>query len=60
MADAKHVWIVVLDEVVKHVKQFVANNPMKYEGKELEAYTVGLGMVGVLCKKMIEDIKENK
>ena len=30
---------------------------MEYKDKELEAFTTGLGMVSVLCKRMIEDIQ---
>ena len=60
MADAKHVWIVVLNEMREHVKVFANKNVMEYKDKEYEAFAVGLGMVDVLCKRMIEDIKENK
>ena len=50
------VWIVVLHELQLHIQKFVDDNPMEYKGKEKKAYNVGLGMVSVLCKKMIEDI----
>ena len=39
---------------------FVNKNVMEYKDKEFEAFAVGLGMVDVLCKRMIEDIMENK
>ena len=50
------VWIVVLHELQIHIQKFLDDNPMEYKGKEKKAYNVGLGMVSVLCKKMIEDI----
>ena len=37
----------------------LAYNAIEYKGKEKKAYNVGLGMVSVLCKKMIEDIMED-
>ena len=50
------VWIVVLHEIMMHIQKFVDDNPMDYKKKELKAYTTGLGMVAILCKRMIEDI----
>jgi len=50
------VWIVVLHELQIHIQKFLDDNPMEYKGKEKKAYNVGLGMVSVLCKQMIEDI----
>ena len=50
-------WTVVLHEMMMHVQKFVDDNPMDYKGKEKKAYTTALGMVSVLCKHMIEDIK---
>jgi hypothetical protein len=58
MTDAKDVWTVVLYELTKHVEMFGTTNAMEYKGKELKAFTTGLGMVSLLCKRMIEDIKE--
>ena len=58
-ATSQDVWIVVLHEVQMHIQKFVDDNPMDYKKKELKAYTTGLGMVSVLCKKMIEDIAHN-
>ena len=53
-------WTVVLHEMMIHIQKFVDDNPMEYKGKELEAYTTGLGMVSVLAKQMIEDIQREK
>ncbi len=53
-------WTVVLHEMIMHIQNFVDNNPMEYEGKELEAYTTGLGMVSVLARQMIRDIQREK
>ena len=33
---------------------------MEFKDDEYIAFSVGLGMVDVLCKRMIEDIMENK
>ena len=59
-ATRQDVWIVVLHELQMHIQKFLEDNPMDYKGKELKAYTTGLGMVGVLCKAMIKDILEDK
>jgi hypothetical protein len=59
-ATSQDVWIVVLHEMQMHIQKFLEDNPMDYKGKEKKAYNVGLGMVSVLCKKMIEDIAEDK
>jgi len=58
MSDATKgdIWVVVLHEMIMHIQKFVDDNPMEYKGKEKKAYTTGLGMVSVLCKRMIEDI----
>mgnify|MGYP003151789646 FL=1 len=53
-------WTVVLHEMMIHIQKFVDDNPMEYEGKELKAYTTGLGMVSVLAKQMIQDIQREK
>ena len=53
-------WTVVLHEMMMHVQRFVDDNPMEYKGKELKAYTTGLGMVSVLAQQMIRDIQQEK
>ena len=53
-------WTVVLHEMMMHIQKFVDDNPMEYDGKELKAYTTGLGMMAVLMKKMIEDMLKEK
>jgi len=55
-ATRQDVWVVVLHELQIHIQKFLEDNPMDYKGKEKKAYGVGLGMVSVLCKQMIEDI----
>ena len=60
MSDPRDIWIVVLNEMREHVKMFANKNVMEYKDKEYEAFAVGLGMVDVLCKRMIEDIMVNK
>jgi len=58
MTNAKDVWTVVLYELTKHVELFGTTNVMEYKGKELKAFKTGLGMVSILCKRMIDDIRE--
>ena len=53
-------WTVVLHEMMMHIQKFVDDNPMEYKGKELKAYTTGLGMVAVLAQQMIRDIQQEK
>ena len=60
MTEALDLWIVQLDNLLGHVQKFVDDNPMEYKGKELKAYTTGLGMVSVLAKQMIRDIQREK
>ena len=60
MANSLDVWVVLLDEIMGHVQNFVDDNTLIYKGKELKAYTTGLGMVAVLCKRMIEDVMGEK
>ena len=60
MSDPRDIWIVVLNEMREHVKMFANKNVMEYKDKEYDAFAVGLGMVDVLCKRMIEDIMEGK
>jgi len=60
MSKALDLWIVQLDSLLGTVQTFVENNPMEYEGKELRAYTTGLGMMAILMKKMIEDMLKEK
>ena len=60
MTEALDLWIVQLDNLLGHVQKFVDDNPMKYDGKELKAYTTGLSMMAVLMKKMIEDMLKEK
>ena len=62
MSDATKgdVWVVVLHELIMHIQKFVDDNPMEYKGKEKKAYTTGLGMVAILCKRMIEGMVAEK
>ena len=60
MTEALDLWIVQLDSLLGHVQKFVDDNPMDYDGKELKAYTTGLGMMAVLMKKMVEDMLKEK
>ena len=60
MSDPRDIWIVVLNEMREHAKMFANKNLMEFKDDEYIAFSVGLGMVDVLCKRMIEDIMVNK
>ena len=57
MSDPRDVWVVVLNELVQHVQMFANKNVMEFKDDEYIAFSAGLGMVAVLCKRMIEDIQ---
>jgi hypothetical protein len=54
-------WIVQLDELVQHAIKIRNDNVMRYRGKELKAFEMGLNIMTLLMKHMVEDmVKENK
>ena len=60
MTEALDLWIVQLNDLLDHVQRFVDDNPMEYKGKELKAFTTGLGMMAVLMKAMMDDMLKEK
>lgn len=50
-------WIVQLDSLIKHAENLRRDNVMKYKGKELEAFDVGLHLIVLLMNAMIKDIQ---
>ena len=60
MTDARDLWIVQLDDLIKHALAIRDDNVMKYKKKNKEAFEMGINMLILLMKKMIEDmIDEN-
>ncbi len=61
MANSLDMWIVQLDELVQHAIKIRNDNVMRYRGKELKAFEMGLNIMTLLMKHMVEDmVKENK
>jgi len=53
-------WVVQLDSLIKHAENIRRDNVMKYKGKELKAFDVGLHLIVLLMNAMIEDIQTGK
>ena len=58
MTNAEDVWVVQLNELLKHVEHFRRENIMGYEGKELDSFDAGLHMVSTMVKCMMEELNE--
>jgi len=56
MANSLDMWIVQLDELVGHAIKIRNDNVMRYKGKELKAFEMGLNIMTLLMKKMVEDM----
>ena len=60
MANSLDMWLVQLDELVGHALKIRDTNVMKYKGKQLKAFDMGLNMLVLLMKHMIEDMIAEK
>ena len=49
-------WIVQLDDLIKHALKIRDENVMKYKKKNKEAFEMGINMLVLLMKSMIEDM----
>ena len=56
----KDVWIVQLDDLIKHALKIRDDNVMKYKKKDKKAFEMGLNMLILLMKNMIKDMVEEK
>jgi len=56
MVNSLHVWIVQLDDLIKHALTIRDDNVMKYTKKNKEAFEMGINMLVLLMKSMIEDM----
>ena len=59
MANSLDVWIVLLNEIMSHAIKIRDENVMEYEDKEREAFDMGLNMLVLLMKKIIEEMLED-
>tara|TARA_R100001530_G_scaffold93037_1_gene64606 strand:- start:190 stop:381 length:192 start_codon:yes stop_codon:yes gene_type:complete len=61
MANSLDLWIVQLDELIGHALKIRDDNVMKYRRNVKKAFEMGLNMMVLLMKSMIEDmVKENR
>jgi len=60
MTDARDLWIVQLDDLIKHALKIRDDNVMKYKKNVKKAFEMGLNMMVLLMKNMIEDMVEEK
>ena len=60
MTDARDLWIVQLDDLIKHALKIRDDNVMKYQKNVKKAFEMGLNMLVLLMKNMIEEMVEEK
>ena len=60
MTDALDLWIVQLDDLIKHALKIRDDNVMKYKKNTKKAFEMGINMMILLMKSMIEDMVEEK
>ena len=60
MTDARDLWIVQLDDLIKHALRLRDDNVMKYKRNAKKAFEMGINMLVLLMKSMIEDMVEEK
>ena len=56
----RDVWIVQLDDLIKHALKIRDDNVMGYKKNVKKAFEMGLNMLVLLMKKMIEEMVEQK
>ena len=60
MTDARDLWIVQLDDLIQHALQLRDENVMKYKKNAKKAFEMGINMMVLLMKTMIEEMVEEK
>ena len=61
MPNSLDLWIVQLDDLIKHALEIRDTNVMGYKKNVKKAFEMGLNMFILLMKNMIEDmVKENR
>ena len=53
-------WIVQLDDLIQHTLKIRDDNVMKYKKKDKKAFEMGLNLLVLLMKNMIEDMVKDK
>jgi hypothetical protein len=56
MVNSLDMWIVQLDDLIKHALKIRDENVMDYTKKNKEAFEMGINMLVLLMKSMIEDM----
>ena len=59
-ANSLDLWIVQLDDLIKHALAIRDDNVMKYKKKNKEAFEMGINMLVLLMKEMIKDMVAEK
>ena len=60
MTDALDLWIVQLDDLIKHALKIRDDNVMKYKRNAKKSFEMGINMLVLLMKNMIEDMVAEK
>ena len=60
MTDARDLWIVQLDDLIKHALKIRDDNVMKYKKNVKKAFEMGINMLVLLMKEMIKDMVAEK
>ena len=60
MTDALDLWIVQLDDLIQHALQIRDDNVMKYKRNAKKSFEMGINMMVLLMKNMIEDMVAEK
>ena len=53
-------WIVQLDDLIRHALKIRDDNVMKYKKKDKKAFEMGINMLVLLMKNMIVDMVEER
>ena len=56
MTDALDLWIVQLDDLIKHALKIRDDNVMKYKRNAKKSFEMGINMMVLLMKNMLEDM----
>jgi len=56
MTDALDLWIVQLDDLIQHALKIRDENVMDYKTESRKAFEMGINMLVLLMKSMIEDM----
>ena len=60
MTDALDLWIVQLDDLIQHAVKIRDENVMDYKTESRKAFEMGINMLVLLMKSMIEEMVEEK